>query len=346
MRRIITATIVAVALCILAGTSMAASTQTLSTGVSLWRGTSKLSDSSNRVVDPATKALTVLMPDNCPGIRDRIIQQDALTRTSGSATYRCQVDLRAAVTFNANGCQPPRAAEKQTVNCPAGTGTFEQTRTWTVAPYPTCEIAGAWLPLAPTDNDCPPTQLPAPTGVTATAISTSEIRVRWNVVPDAVAYSVRRCINATCDPMAFTALRCTQLLEQAHVTLPAGITVRYQIQAARTADCSGELSLPSSPIVSATTFTADTPSEPTIARACSSRVCDVSWMPIGPADGFRIFYSRTNGTWANAPVQVTPGTVTQADVTMPDVGVWYFAVKSFIGGTESPLSNVIVRDVQ
>jgi hypothetical protein len=72
----------------------------------------------------------------------------------------------------------------------------------------------------------------------------------------------------------------------------------------------------------------------------------VSWTPDGPADGYRIFFSRTDGTWANPPVQVTPGTVTQADVTMPDVGTWYFAVKAFVGANESPLSNVVVRDVQ
>lgn len=87
------------------------------------------------------------------------------------------------------------------------------------------------------------------------------------------------------------------------------------------------------------------PPDPTVTRACASRVCDVSWTPNGPADGFRVFYSRTDGTWANAPVQVA-GNVSRTNLTMPETGVWYFAVKSFIGGTESALSNVVVRDVQ
>ena len=91
---------------------------------------------------------------------------------------------------------------------------------------------------------------------------------------------------------------------------------------------------------------ASTPTtEPAVPRACTSRVCDVSWTPNGPADGFRIFYSRIDGTWANPPVQVA-GTVTRTNVTMPETGIFYFAVKAFVGANESPLSNVVVRDVQ
>jgi hypothetical protein len=347
MRPNFTAFMVTVGLCLIfTGTSLAASTQTLSTGVSLWRGTSKLSDSMNRVVDPATGVLTALTPENCPGIRDRIIQKDALTRTTGTATYRCQVDLRAIVTFQANQtCSPPRAPVTRQTACPNDpTRTFTQTQTWTIAPYPTCEVAGAWLPATPPADACPPTQLPAPTGVSTTTISASEIKVQWNVVPDAVAYSLRRCIGGTCEPLDRTPLLCTQILEARHTTLSAGLTVSYRVIASRTADCSTQLGIPSA-IVTGTTATTATVTDLVVPRACASRVCDVSWTPEGAADGFRIFYSRTDGIWANAPVQVA-GSVTRTNVTMPETGIWYFAVKAFIGGTESPLSNVVVRDVQ
>jgi hypothetical protein len=265
-------------------------------------------------------------------------------RRATSTRYQLRYPNRyVSVTYTTPTCPALPASETRAATCPSGTtGTFPQTRSYTAAAYPTCSIAGAWLPATPPEGTCPPTQLPAPTGVVATVVSTSEIRVRWNVVPDAVAYSLRRCIGATCDPMSVPRLTCTQQLEQAHVTLNPGVTVRYQVEASRAADCSGQLGLPSSPVVSATTLTV-TPTP--VTRACTSRVCDVSWTPDGPADGFRVFYSRTDGTWAIAPVQVA-GSVTRTNVTMPETGIWYFAVKAFIGGTESPLSNVIVRDVQ
>lgn len=159
MRLSLTAAVVTVGLCLLvAGVSQAASTQVLSTGVSLWRGTSKLSDANNRVVDPANNVLTALTPENCPGIRDRIIQRDALTRTSGSATYRCQVDLRAVVTFTANPtCPALPPPEGRVTQCPAGTtGAYTQTRSYSTAPYPTCAVLGEWTPSAPPAGICVP----------------------------------------------------------------------------------------------------------------------------------------------------------------------------------------------
>lgn len=335
-------------------TAHAASTQVLSTGVSLWRGTSKLSDASNRVVDPATNVLTALTPENCPGIRDRIVTRDALTRTTGTATYRCQVDLRALVTFRPNPtCAPPRAPETQQVACPNDPQRmFTQVRTWTIAPAPTCEIAGAWLPLTPSATDCPPTQLAAPTGVEATAISTSEIRIKWGVVPDAVAYSVRRCINATCDPMAFPRLACTQRLDQAHVTLNPGITVRYQVQAARTADCSGELSAPSSPAVSATTLTStplppDPEPEPT-------DPAQLLWTPptrntdgssLTNLAGYRISYGTTPEALSQTVQLANPG-VTVYTISGLAPGTYYFAVRAYTStGTESVNSNIVSKVV-
>lgn len=317
MRLSLTAFAAVVWLCmIVSASSLAASTQVNSTGVSLWRGTAKLSDAQGRVVDPGTGVLTTLTAANCPGIKDRIIQRDALTRTSGSATYRCQVDLRSVVTFIANPtCPALPPPDGRVTQCPAGTtGAYTQTRSYTAAPYPTCSTAGEWTPTEPPAGSCTPV-----------------VAEQWTF-----------CANEyqTC---AFTGTRRvrfglnTSWVERDLTASGGGVPCRIA-------------TFGSDPVVGATKRcelrALSTEPEPTIPRACTSRVCDVSWTPDGPADGYRIFFSKIDGTWANAPVQVTPGTVTQSNVTMPETGIWYFAVKAFIGGEESPLSNVIVRDVQ
>lgn len=314
MRPSITATMVVLCL-IIAGTSLAASTQTLSTGVSLWRGTSKLSDASGRVVDPATRALTALTLENCPPIRDRIIQQDALTRTTGTATYRCQVDLRAVVTFQPSStCPPLPPPDGRVVECPTGyTGAYTQTLSYTAVPYPTCAIGGQWTPTQPPAGAC-------------VAVSTAQ----WTL-----------CANEY-EVCSFTGTRRvryglnTTWIERDLIASNGGV-------ACRNATFGSDPVVGSAKRCELRAVTSDP--QTTIPRACASRVCDVSWTPEGVADGFRIFYSRTDGVWANAPVQVA-GSITQANVTMPETGIWYFAVKAFIGNSESALSNVVVRDVQ
>lgn len=299
--------------------------------------------SSNVTRDPRTGApLPQLTFESCPAIRDAIIEFDGQTRTTGNNVYKCVTEQAAIVAFVANQtCAPPRLPETKQESCPAGsTGTFTQTRAWTIAPYPTCEMPGAWLPQVPSAIECPLAPLPAPTGVTATAFSTTEIRLRWNPVPDAVSYSVRRCSSADCDPASQPQLICTQQLQQPHVTLPSGVTIRYQIGASRTANC-GEVGALSLPIVSATT-----PTGPVIEPGvCTALTCPLSWSYGGPtADGFRIVYGQSP-TQLPQSIQVA-GAVFERAVTVPAPGVWYFAVIASRQGQDSPLSNIEMRTVR
>lgn len=272
-------------------------------------------------------------------------------RRAATTRYQLRYPNRyVTVSYTRPTCPTPPPEETRPGTCPAGTeGSWTQTGTTTFGPAPACVPTVTWRPVTAPDGICHPVTpppLPAPTGITATAQSTSVNLVRWNVVSDALSYQVKRCIVPT-GQTTCTELRnliCTQILSQTHVTLPPGTLVRYQVAASRSANCAAPLGADSA-IVEARTLTTPPPPEPTVPRACSSRVCDVSWTPNGPADGFRIFFSRTDGAWSNAPAQVA-GSVTRTDVTMPETGIWYFAVKSFIGGTESELSNVVVRDVQ
>ena len=316
------------------------------TAVKLFKGSTIIAAS-----DPKhARYVADFTPEACRFLKNAEKERDAAARTSGQATYNCQVEERTIVTFIPHPtCAPPRAPETRQEACPNDPArTFTQTQTWTIAPHPTCESPTGWVPATPSATDCPPLVLAAPSGVTATAVSTSEIRVSWNVVPDALAYSLRRCIGASCDPMAFTALRCVQGLTQPHVTLGAGVTVRYQVQASRTADCTGDLSQPSLPVVSATTLTTTPPPPPPPPppTACTGRVCTVSWAHDGPvADGFRVVYG-TNANELVRVVQVTPGTVRTTQVTMPSAGIWHFGVKAYIGANESAVSNIRVHTIQ
>lgn len=300
---------------------------------------------------PLGDPMPTLTTDNCVGIRNDIIRFDGLTRTTGANVYKCVVEYSAPVTFKANPtCPSPPPDQTRPGTCPAGTqGSWTQTGTTTYSAAPACAPTVTWRPVMPPEGACtptPPPALPAPTGVTATPVSTSEIRVRWGIVPDAVAYSLRRCIGVSCDPLAVPALRCVQGLEQSHVSLNPGITVRYQVQAARTADCSGELSLPSDPPVSATTLATPVPPEQQ-PSSCVGRTCTLRWSYSGtpPAEGFRVVYGRSATTLPGSK-QFTGGSLTAGEVTLTEGGTWFFAVIAFGGGNDSPLSNIITLTVQ
>lgn len=293
-----------------------------------------------------------ITPDNCDQIRDEIIRFDGLTRQSGQNVYKCIIERQAIVSFKPNtSCAPPRPPETRQGACPGDpTHTFTQTRRWSIAPAPTCEVPGAWEPLTPTTTECPPLQLAAPTGVTAAtttpncAAGQCTIRITWNVVPDALSYQVRRCIGTACDPASQPPLNCTTTRQVDHVTL-GRVSVTYQVLASRRDDCSADLGAPSA-TVTAASFGGGTGSEPP-RSACSGRVCQLRWTPTEPprAEGFRVVYGRAP-TELTGVIQVVPGTVTSTQVTLPATGVWYFGVLSFLEGVESALSNVEVRTVQ
>lgn len=82
--------------------------------------------------------------------------------------YDCQA-LRFHAVVEADPVPPPTCTtpqppdETRTQACPSGTtGTWSQTRVYAAAPYPTCWVAGEWLPTAPPAGACKP---PAPAGM-------------------------------------------------------------------------------------------------------------------------------------------------------------------------------------
>lgn len=197
-------------------------------------------------------------------------QLDAPAKTRGQTRYVCRTDEAVTVIYGtAPTCAPPRAPIAEVVVCPSGTtGAYTRTKSWSAAPHPQCEIEGEWVPAAPSAEQCPPIDtdndgvpdeadecptvpstepdgcpasppdpelLPAPADVRAQGASTSTIRVEWDAVAGASAYSLERCIGATCT--TFSQLLCVTGLTGTHSSLPANLTARYRVRASRDAVC-------------------------------------------------------------------------------------------------------------
>lgn len=262
--------------------------------VTLKRGSSNVTAAELADVCAALPACTLpLTVENCPAIKAAAIAKDALTRTTGGNVYKCAIEQRSMVTFKPNPpppiCPPKPADLQESRTCPAPTvGTWLQDRIYTLQPAPACWVLGDWSPASPPDGMCAPIDsdadgvpdstdqcptvhavtpdgcpatppepvplLPAPADITAAGISTSSIRITWAVVTGAAAYSLERCIGATCT--TFSQLLCVQALAGTHTSLPANITARYRVRASRDATCgTGPNNLGTySGIVSGTTF--------------------------------------------------------------------------------------------
>jgi hypothetical protein len=311
MRLDLTAKVMAVGLClIVAGAALADGTEEAQTAVKLYRGTSIIASSDPNSTVYRTGFTTLA----CRTLKEQRWKAEAATKSSGAkVTYKCQIEERSIITFHpAPTCPALPAPEGRTVDCPAGTtGAYTQTRSYTAAPYPTCAVLGQWTPSEPPAGICVP--IPPPT--------------EWILC----AQEYQTC--------SFTGTRRVRF----------GLNTSW-VERDVTASNGGALcrvaTFGSDPLVGATkrcelraVVVEPAPS------ACASRVCDVSWTSNGPSEGFRIFYARVDGEWANPPVQVA-GNIFRTDVTMPETGIWYFAVKAYTGSEESPLSNVVVRDVQ
>lgn len=191
----------------------------------------------------------------------------------------------------------------------------------------------------------PPVDLPAPTGLAVTVTSERSVRWQWNVVPDALAYLWEFCRGSGCTNFATPV--CTDQLSVNH-TLALNATARFRVRASRSATCTTGLGAWSVPIQGTTVIQPDPEGPPT---ACNGLVCRITWQYLGTPqpDEFRFWWARTEATVgvdAINSVLVTDGTARTMVVTLPSGGVWHFGGKSYMGGTASNLSNIIVRTVQ
>ena len=167
-----------------------------------------------------------------------------------------------------------------------------------------------------------------PTGVSATAISSTAIDVIWTASSGATSYRIERSINGGTSWMSAG----TALVSPYHDTgLTVATTYAYRV----TATNSGGDSNPSG-TATATTLV-DPPAAPTgvTASAVSSTQVDVAWAASGGATGYRIERSTNGGSsWGTAGT--TPTTVFNDSGRAPDTQYWYRVFATNSGGDSLP----------
>ena len=248
-------------------------------------------------------------------------------------------------------CPALPATETRTATCPSGTtGTYQQTRSYTAAPYPTCSTAGAWAPTTPPSGVCAPVPppepvlLPAPTNLIALGIDTRNIRVTWNAVPGASAYVFDRCIGATCTPSFMACITGTTVNHGPFQS--DGLTARYRVRASRDATCSstaGNLGTYSAiftgvaiaaPVVGTATLTWTPPTQ----NSDGSSLTNLA--------GYRVSYGTSPDALVHT-VQIPNASASSYTVGNLAAGTYYFAMRSYTtGGNESVNSNVVSKIVQ
>jgi hypothetical protein len=138
---------------------------------------------------------------------------NAAKAINSTRTYTCRTRTTVAVTLTSSTCPSRPADETRSQSCPSGTtGTWQQSRTYTSAAYPTCWTAGSWTPTsAPagfctTDPNPDPDPVPVPTTATYTDLASAPSCAKVTVYPAktvttpalaGIPVHTGRCLEAT-----------------------------------------------------------------------------------------------------------------------------------------------------
>jgi fibronectin type 3 domain-containing protein len=149
-----------------------------------------------------------------------------------------------------------------------------------------------------TENAAAVTKAPAPTGVTATALSATSIQVSWNAVSGAASYKIYSAASSTA---AKTQAGTSTETAYTHSGLQAGTTCYYFVVAVVGASESDY-----SAAVSIITY----PNAPTgvAATAASANSISVSWTAATGAASYKVYYAASAGGEKTLAGTVTSGT--------------------------------------
>ena len=177
----------------------------------------------------------------------------------------------------------------------------------------------------------------APTGVTATAMSSSQVDVSWEDVAGESGYAVQRSANGS-GGWAQVGSTGQDVTSFSDIGLAASTTYFYRVVATSGAGDSAP-----SAVVSATTQAPPPPATPTgvTATAMSSSQVDVSWEDVAGESGYAVQRSA-NGTGGWAQVGSTGQDVTSfSDIGLAASTTYFYRMIATSDNGDSALSAVV-----
>ncbi|MGC7869924.1 cell wall-binding repeat-containing protein [Desulfosporosinus sp. SYSU MS00001] len=177
--------------------------------------------------------------------------------------------------------------------------------------------------------------LPAPTNLTATASSSSQIYLTWNAVSGATSYYVYRA-NSPSGPFSMIASPTT--IGYTDSGLSANVAYYYKVVARNSYGTSTD-----SPIVYATTTISSTvPSAPSnlIASVVSSTQIYLSWSAVSNANFYYVY--RSTSPYGTYTVVASPTTAYYTDSTVSTNTTYYYKVAA-VGNAGPSLDSVITN---
>ncbi|MDZ7303603.1 MAG: fibronectin type III domain-containing protein [candidate division KSB1 bacterium] len=177
---------------------------------------------------------------------------------------------------------------------------------------------------------------PAPTGLTATTVSNTQIDLSWQYNPaDADSFRIRRSLSAT-GPFALIAIVPVTVTNYSDNGLSANTQYFYVVRARKAG-----VSSPPSDTVSATTFP-NPPSAPSglTATTVSNSQIDLSWTDnASNEDGFKIEQATSSGGPYTQIATVGANVTTYSDTGLAGKTQYYYQVRAYNTGGNSDYSN-------
>jgi len=172
-----------------------------------------------------------------------------------------------------------------------------------------------------------------PTGVTCSAVSTSQINVSWNAVSGATGYYIYRCTGSGCTPSSH--VHTTSGTSWSNTGLSSGTTYGYRVRAYNASGTSGYSS-----ITSCTTQSA-VPATPTgvTCSAVSSSQINVSWNAVSGATGYYIYRCTGSGCTPSSHVHTTSGT-SWSDTSLSSGTTYGYRVRAYNASGTSSYSSI------
>jgi kumamolisin len=172
-----------------------------------------------------------------------------------------------------------------------------------------------------------------PTGVTASAASSTQVNLTWTAVPSATSYKIYRTTSSSLIPVLVGS---SQIPTFSDTDLTKSTTYYYAVSAVGT---SGESS--QSALVSVTTLSSSSIASPTglTATPASSSQISLAWTPVSGAISYKIYSSQSSaGTYT---LIGTSGVPSYTSTALVQKTTYYYKVSVVNSSGEGPQSAVV-----